>query len=172
MRANGEWTVDPRSIKSSTPDITITIDNRDTAAVNPTIANVDTGEAVTYNGRLSYGDSLKISNGTMLLNGRDETQNLSGTKVFAMPRKKAKWRYTESIGSNIAAFDGAYFDKSVFAVDIASSVTFEWTAYQPATFEVLIPKALFEKSGARPEYVQRLVDSVKACGVKGEVKII
>jgi hypothetical protein len=154
------------------PEITITIDNKDTSVVNPTIMNVDTGEAVTYNGRLSYGDSLRLSNGRALLNGRDETQSVSGIKAFSVPRRKTKWRYTESIGSNIAVFDQAYFDKSVFAVDITSSITFEWTAYQPATFEVLIPKALFERSGARPEYVQKLVDSVKACGVKGEVKVI
>jgi hypothetical protein len=172
VRANGEWTVDPRSIKDSAPEITITVNTEGASIVNPTLLNVDTGEAVTYNGRLSYGDSLKLSNGQALLNGRDETQKLSDTKLFSLPRRKTKWRYTESIGSNIAVFDQAHFDKSVFAVDITSSITFEWTAYQPASFEVLIPKALLERSGARPEYVQRLVDSVKACGVKGEVKVI
>jgi hypothetical protein len=172
VRANGEWTVDPRSIRDSKPDITITIDTKGAAIVNPTIVNVDTGETVTFNGRLTYGDTLKLGNGQALLNGSDETQKLSDNKPFSLPRRKTKWQYTESIGSNIAVFDKAYFDKSVFAVDITSSITFEWTAYQPAFFEVLIPKALLERSGARPEYVQRLVDSVKACGVKGEVKVI
>lgn len=171
MRANGEWTVDPRSIKSSEPDITIAVDTKDSRIVSPTITNVDTGESVTFYGELNFGDKLNLSKGQALLNGRDETQKLSSTKPFSMPRRKTKWQYTESIGSNIAVFDKAYFDKSVFAVDITSSITFEWAAYQPASFEVLIPKALLERSGARPEYVQRLVDSVKACGVKGEVKV-
>ncbi len=82
------------------------------------------------------------------------------------------WRYTEAIGANIGAFDRSQFDKSVFAVNIITAITFEWTACQPASFEVRIPKDLLVKSGMSQEYVQELVDSVKACGASGEVVVV
>jgi hypothetical protein len=172
VRANGEWKVDPRSIVDVEPEITIALDTKGAKISDPTITNVDTGDSLTFKGELNYGDVLKIGKGHATVNGVDETRRLSVAKPMAMPRRKMRWQYTEAIGANLGVFDRALFDKSVFAVDITSSITFEWTAFQPATFEILVPKATLDKSGVKAAYIQRLIDSVKACGVKGEVKVV
>jgi hypothetical protein len=172
VRANSDWKVDPRSIVDAEPEITIALETRDVKISDPTITNLDTGEAIMFKGTLSYGEVLKIGMGHATVNGVDQTQRLSLTKVPSMPRRKTRWQYTESIGANLGVFDRAQFDKSVFTVDITASVTFEWSAFQPAAFEVLVPKALLDKSGIKAAYIQRLIDSVKACGVRGEVKVV
>jgi len=172
VRANGEWKVDPRSIAAAEPEITLALDTPGAKIADPTITNLDTGEAITFKGTLSQGDVLKISQGRATVNGIDQTRQLSTTEAPSMPRKRSRWQYTESIGANLGVFDQAQFDKSVFAVDITSSITFEWTALQPATFELLVPRALLDKSGVKAAYLQRLIDSVKACGVRGDVKVV
>jgi hypothetical protein len=170
--ANGEWTVDPVSISSSQPRITFAVETPDVEINNPTITNVDTGESVTFNGRMARGDVLNLYGGRAILNGADRTSALSSTAPLTLPRGRTRWKYTEAVGSNLGVFDLAQFDKSVFAVEIATKVTFEWSAYLPATFEVHIPSASLERVGARPEYVQGLLDSLKASGVKGTVKVV
>ncbi len=172
VRANSDWKVNPRSIADSEPEITIAVDTKDVKISDPTITNLDTGESITFKGTLSFGEELRIGKGRATVNGEDRTQRLSVAKVPTMPRGKTKWLYTEAIGANLGVFDRAQFDKSVFAVDITTSVTFEWVAFQPAAFEVLVPKELLDKSGVKAAYIQRLIDSVKACGVSGEVKVV
>jgi hypothetical protein len=172
IRANSDWKVDPKSVADAEPEITIALETRDVKIADPTITNLDTGESVTFKGTLSYGEVLKIGKGGATVDGVDKTRQLSAAKALSMPRRKTKWQYTESIGANLGVFDRAQFDKSVFAVDITSSVTFEWTAFQPASFEILVPKALLDKSGVKATYLQLLIDSVKASGVKGEVKVV
>jgi hypothetical protein len=172
VRANTAWSVNPGSIVDSEPDISISLETKDARIANPTITNIDTGDAVTFNGDLTYGDTLKLSNGKALLNGIDKSNSLSSPKPISMPRRKNQWQYTESIGANIGVFDQAQFDRSVFAVDIMSSVTVEWTAYEPASFEVVLPKALLDKSGVKADYLQGLINSVKSGGVKGVVKVL
>jgi hypothetical protein len=115
---------------------------------------------------------LNIKDGKATLNGKDATKSLSSAKPPSLPRRKTKWQYTESIGANLGVFDKSQFDKSVFAVDIVTAVTFEWTASQPASFEVRIPKDLLERSGVTSEYVQELVNSVKGCGIYGLVTVV
>ena len=149
VRANTAWGVTPGSIADSEPDIIISLETKDARIANPTITNLDTGDGVTFNGDLKYGDVLKLSDGKAMLNGIDKSSSLSSPKPLSMPRKKNRWQYTESIGANIGIFDQARFDRSVFAVDIMSSVTMEWTAYEPASFEVILPKDLLDKSGIR-----------------------
>lgn len=172
VSANGVWEVNPRNIMDCVPEITIAVETDNARITDPTIMNLDTGESFTFNGSMSFGDVLKIKEGGAILNGRDATKKLSMAKMPALPRKKTRWQYTEAIGANVGAFDRSQFDKSVFAVDIVTAVTFEWTARQPASFEVRIPRDLLAKSGVSKEYVQELVDSVKACGVSGEVTVV
>ncbi len=170
--ANGEWTVDPVSISPSQPRITLAVETPDVEINNPTVTNVDTGESVTFNGKMARGDVLNLYAGRAILNGADRTASLSSTAPMALPRGKTRWKYTEAVGSNLGVFDRAQFDKSVFAVEIATKVTFEWAACLPATFEVRIPASSLERAGARPEYVQGMLDSLKASGVKGTVKVV
>jgi uncharacterized protein YpuA (DUF1002 family) len=51
-------------------------------------------------------------------------------------------------------------------------VTFKWNANQTATFELHIPKELLDKAGVTVDHMQDILNSVKTCGVKAEVKVI
>lgn len=172
VSAGREWIVNPRNIHDTVPEITIAVETENAKITDPTITNLTTGESITFRGDLSYGDVLKISNGRAILNDKDHTDNLSTTSLPRLPRKKSNWQYTEYIGANQGAFDLTQFDRSVFMIEIISTVTFEWTANQPATFELLMPKELLMKAGVTADYMQDVLNSVKACGVKAEVKVI
>jgi hypothetical protein len=172
VSANSDWQINPRNIMDTTPEITIAVETENASITDPTVTNLDTGEYVTFHGSMSFGDVLKIKEGKATLNGKDVTKKLSTDKMPTLPRKKTTWQYTEAIGANIGAFDRSQFDRSVFAVSIITAITLEWTACQPASFEVRIPKDLLGKSGMSKEYIQELVDSVKACGVRGEVVVV
>jgi hypothetical protein len=172
LSANNEWTINPMNIADAVPEITIAVETEKAMITNPTITNMDTGESIMFAGSLSRGDVLNIKEGSATVNGKDVTEKLSVRKMPSLPRKKTRWQYTEAIGANLGVFDRSKFDKSVFAVEIVTAVTFEWTARQPASFAVRIPKELLGKSGVTKEYVQELLNSVKACGVKGEVTVI
>jgi len=86
--ANGEWTVDPVSISSSQPRITLAVETPDVEINNPTITNVDTGESVTFNGRMARGDVLNLYAGRAILNGSDRTASLSSTAPLTLPRAR------------------------------------------------------------------------------------
>jgi hypothetical protein len=172
VNAGHEWIVNPRNIYDTVPDIIVEVLTENVKITDPTITNITTGETITFKGNITHGDVLKISNGRATINGNDQTHRLSTTNIPKLPRKKSKWRYTEYIGSNMGVFDSTQFDIAVFAVDIVSNVTFEWTANQPATFQLHIPKELLVKVGITERYVQDIIDSVKACGVKAEVKVV
>ncbi len=170
--ADHEWFVNPRNIHEAVPDITISVNTENAKITNPTLMNITTGEAITFRGDVAYGDVLKISSGRAVLNDTDQTDKLSTTTIPKLPRRKSKWRYTEFIGANLGTFDQTQFDNSVFVIEIISTVTFEWTANQPANFELELPKEILMKAGITEKYMQEIVNSVKACGVKAEVKVI
>jgi hypothetical protein len=170
--ANGEWEVDPHSITPCRPEISLTVETPGVKITNPTLRNLDTGEAITFTGELSRGDVLTLNDRHAALNGKEATERLSTPTAIVLPRRKTRWQYTEAVGSNIGVFDRAQFDRSVYAVDIVTAVTFEWTASEPASFEVRVPRAALEGAGVGAEYVQGLLDSLKASGVKGVVKVV
>ncbi|MCD1294336.1 hypothetical protein CUJ83_04900 [Methanocella sp. CWC-04] len=172
VRAGKEWTVNPRNINDTVPVITIKVETENARISDPTITNVTTGESITFTGDMHHGDILRISDGVATLNGSDETPRLSTTKMPSLPRRRTTWKYTEAVGANIGVFDSTKFDESVFAIDIISSVTFEWVADQPATFELRVPEHILMKAGMRKDYLQEMLESVKASGVKAEVKVI
>lgn len=170
--AGGEWMIDPRNIHDTVPDIKIEVETENSKITDPTVANLTTGESITFKGDLFFGDVLNIRNGAAILNDQDETARLSTMSIPSLPRKKTKWQYLEYAGANQGRFDNTNFDEAVFVIKIISSVTFEWTAKQPAAFDVLLPEELIMKAGVTAEFMQEIVNSVKACGVKAEVKVI
>ena len=170
--AGHEWFVTSRSIQETVPEITIAVETVDAKVTDPTIINLTASESITLRGDLLYGDILSIKNGRAMLNDQDHTNRLSTADIPKIPRKESKWQYTESVGANLGTFDRTQFDGSVFEVEIVSSVTFKWTASKAATFELHIPREILMKAGVTPESMQDILNSVKACGVKAEVKVI
>lgn len=172
VSAGKEWVINPRNIEDTVPDITLTAVTENAKISDITLKNLTTDESISFKGDMFYGDVLKISNGHAKLNGKDATDRLSTTAVLMLPRKKSKWQYKEYVGANLGMFDSTQFDRSVFVIDIISEVTFEWTARQPASFILNLPSQLLAKSGITENYIQQLVNLVKASGVKAEVKVI
>ena len=170
VRAGTEFSVNPRSTASSPLDITIAVDTPDAKISDPVLKNVTTGEEIRFGGELKHGDVLKISKGMASLNDRDVSSRICGC-IDTLPRRSTQWKYSEAVGANVGTFDSTEFDRSVFAIDIVSSVTFEWTARKPAAFELYVTKQMLSGAGVTRGYVQDIVDSVKACGVRAEVKV-
>lgn len=171
LMAGTEWTVNPRNIKDVEPEITIAVETENARISDPVITNRDTGESITYKGELVKGDVLVLAGGKARLNGKDVSTRLGGS-VPKLPRKKTKWQYTESVGANLGVFDSAMFDRSVFSVSITSAITMEWTANQPATFDVIVEESLLAKAGVTEAYLQEIVNMAKGCGVKAGVRLV
>lgn len=170
VSAGKEWQVKPLSVEPATPDIELSVATEGSKIADPVLTNLSTGESVMFKGNMKFGDKLEIKEGKAFLNGADKTSKLSG--AVSLPRAASSWKYTESIGANAGAFDNARFDTSVFAVDIVSDLTMEWTASQPATFELHVPGDALKRAGVTSTYVQGLLDSMKAGGVKAILKVI
>ena len=172
VSAGNEWFVTSISIQETVPEITIAVETVGAKVTDPTIINVTTSESITFKGDILYGDILSIKDGQAMLNDQDHTDRLLTTDMPKLPRKESKWQYTESVGANLGTFDRTQFDGSVFEVEIVSSITFKWTASKPATFELHIPREILTKAGVTLESMQDILNSVKACGVKAEVKVV
>lgn len=170
--AGREWDVNPRSVRASIPAVTLSVETEKARVTNPTLTNMTTGESISFNGDIACGDILDIRNGKATLNDKNCTDKLSVTTVPWLPRKKSRWQYMENIGANVGTFDNGRFDQSVFVIDVITSVIFEWQAHVPALFDLYLPGDLLLKSGIKIDTMQDLVDSVKACGVKGVVRVI
>ncbi|MCK9440673.1 MAG: hypothetical protein M0Q13_04545 [Methanothrix sp.] len=172
VRSGTKWQEDARSINDSTLDITLSVDTENAKITDPTFKNITTGDSITFQGDVSYGEVLEICGDKATLNGEDQSSRLSISGSLRLPRGVSQWQYTEFVGGNQGAFDLTLFDKSVFVVDITSSITLEWAASQPATFELRLPKETLTKAGVKAKEVQEILDSVKASGVKAELKLV
>lgn len=172
LKAGEEWHISPSSIYETVPEITITLETDSGRISEPTVANLANEEYLTYKGELTYGDELKIVDGKAFFNGEDRSHLLTTRKIPVLPRHRSRWRYEEFLGANQGIFDQGKFDRSVFVMDVTTSVTFRWTAHLPAEFVVNIPKDLLDKAGVSREYLQEVLDSTKASGVKGTVKVL
>jgi hypothetical protein len=170
VRANTEWVVNPRNTRDVEPGVTVEVETENVKIADPTITNLDTGQTVTYNGTLARGDVLKMAGDRATLNGKDVSGMLAG-RVPLLPRRKTRWKYSEAVGSNVGVFDTATFDRSVFAVDIASAVTLEWPANQPATFEVVVERGQLERAGVTETHLQEILNMAKGCGVKAGIRL-
>jgi hypothetical protein len=172
VRANQEWTVNPRSIEETVPDVSLKVETQNVAIASPQIVNLTTGESISFRGKLTTGDLLQITGGRSLLNGQDKSRNISRPGFPPLPRRRSQWKYSEEVGASIGVFDRAFFDQSFFAVDILSTVTFEWAARQPATFEVKVPREQLQKAGVSAEGLEEMIGLIKGAGVKARVVVI
>jgi hypothetical protein len=172
VRTGDTWLMSSNSVLDATPSITLTNETADMPITNPTILNVDTGEKIVFNGTIRMGEELKIEDGKATLNGIDVTERLSVTNFPRLLRKGSVWNYAEQVEEAIGRFDISKFDESIFAVGIPTAkIIFNWVAYQPATFEIRIPKDVI--SGRRDlSILEETVNTIKASGVKAIIKVI
>jgi hypothetical protein len=166
VRTGDKWEFSSESIHDVSPSIELKIESASGKIINPTIRNLDTDEKITYNGELVTGDVLKIEDNEVLLNNQSVNKNISITETPKLTREMNTWTYSEPISEEIGIFDTAIFDESKYAIGISKvKIGFKWTAHQPATFEVKIPKESIQTSEKR-NIAELTIQSMKATGVK------
>jgi hypothetical protein len=166
------FTISSESVLDAKPSIDISVETEDAEISNPTLTNTDTNEVITFMGTIKSEEHLKIEDGKAVLNDEDVTEKLSATTIPQLLRKGSTWSYTEIIEEEIGVFDVAQFDHSIFAFGIPTvKVVLNWTAFQPATFEISIPKNTLYR-GNDISLVEAVVNSIKAVGVKAIINVI
>jgi hypothetical protein len=171
VRAGDKWTLGSNSIEDAQPNLTMTVE--ETGGVsNPQVMNLDTGESITFKGKLKSGQKLVIKKKKALIDDQDISQKVSPQTVPQLLRRGSTWKYSESLEKLVGLFDTAKFDEHTFAVKIpAVKIRFEWTRLQPATFEVRIKSKALEGSGYSVPYLENVVNSMKAAGVNAIINV-
>jgi len=166
------WVVSSRSIKDATPTITLQVEEGGEVS-DPVIANLETGETITYDGALTSGQKLVLTEKDATVDGQSVMPKVSFERFPQLVRKGSTWRYTESLSKMIGVFDKAKFDEHTFMAGIPYvRIGFEWTSLQPATFEVQIRSKALERSGIPANHVEKYVSTMKAAGVKAIISIV
>jgi hypothetical protein len=170
--ANDSWTLGSNSIEGELPTISLTVEDKGEVS-NPQITNIDTGQVITFEGKLKTGEQLVIKQGSALIDQQDVTENLSSKEIPELPRKLSTWKYSEALLERIGVFDSAVFDEHTFAVGVPTvRVRFEWTKRRPATFVVQIKERALRDSGISESYLEEAVKSMKAAGVNAIIKVM
>ncbi len=171
VRASDTWQISSQSIEDAKPRITITVKEGGEVS-QPEITNIDTGESVTYDGKLGSNQTLILEKGAATLDGEKLPDEKSPGEIPTLTRWISKWKYSESLGKMVGVFDEAKFDEQTFAVGIPPvEIEFEWKRLQPSTFKVIIDHDTLESSDVSQEYLQKVVNSMKAAGTTGIVAV-
>jgi len=184
LKAGDKWIEECKSVKEPLPKITL---HSITPVRNPTIANLTSGESITYNGLLRSGAFLTINpDGKASLAGIDVSDKIttSHNKVPGVSRPTSEWVYQD-----LNAFlDSSRFGEATLAGAEKYSIIIElrWEESKPASFTVKLPlysnkysatedisSADLESSiGYEQELrqeVRNLVEKVKTAGVEGQI---
>jgi len=164
------WILGSESVEKSTlPEIVLEAED---TIENPEIVNVDFKESISFKGRVEKGSRLTIRVDECLLDGVNVTDRISGV-IPKIRRRQSTWRYSELIKERIGVFDNAKFDESIFTTSIPKArIVFKWLRYRPAAFTVQLRKESLNRSGISKEYVQEILNSMKAAGVDAIVEVL
>jgi hypothetical protein len=169
--ANNTWTLGSDSIQDEQPSLTLTVEGKGQVS-NPQIINIDTGESITFKGKLKTGEQLVIKKNKAILDEKDVTEDVSPQKAPVLLRKGSTWKYSEALLERIGVFDTAKFDEHTFAIGVPTvRIRFDWTRLQPATFLVQIKSKALRDSGLTESYLERAVNSMKAAGINAIIKV-
>jgi len=169
--ANNTWTLGSNSIGDEEPSLTMTVEEGGRVS-NPEITNVDTGESISFKGKLKSGQQLVIKKDKALLDETEVTESMSSQKIPTLLRAGSTWKYSEVLLERIGVFDSGKFDEHTFAVGVPTvKIRFEWTRRQPATFLVQVRSKALRESGVTESYLEKAIDSMKAAGVNAIIKV-
>jgi hypothetical protein len=172
VRTGETWLLSSSSVLDAAPSIEINVETEGLKSTNPTITNLGTGEVIALKGTLQKGEVLRIEGGKVFLSDVDVTERLSKADASKLLRRGSTWRYAEALEKEIGVFDAAAFDLSIFAIGIPTvNIGFKWVAYQPATFEIRMPKDALPTKGSIA-LVQEVVESIKAAGVRAIINVV
>ncbi len=170
--ANSTWTLGSSSIEDEQTRLFLVVEEEG-EVINPQIINMDTGQSVTYEGILKTGEQLFIGQNKVLLNEKNVAEKVKMHGPLRLLRRGSVWKYSESLLEKIGMFDTGKFDDQIFAVDIPTvRVRFEWKRREPAAFLVKIKAEALFRSGLVESDVEKMLNSRKAVGIKGIVKVM
>jgi hypothetical protein len=170
--AGDTWILGSNSIADEQPKLTLTVEGEGQVS-NPQIMNTDTGESITFKGKLKSGEQLVIEENKASLDEKDVTADVFPPKPLRLPRKGSTWKYSEALLEQIGVFDTARFDEHTFAVGVPTvRIRFDWVRYQPATFLVEIESKALGESGVTESYVKGVLDSMKGAGVNAIIQVL
>jgi len=170
--SNDSWNLGSNSIEDEQPTISLIVEDKGEVS-NPQITNVETGQSITFEGKLKTGEQLVIKQGSASLGAKDVTKDLSTKDVPKLPRKVTMWKYSEALLERIGVFDSGMFDEHTFAIGGPTvKVRFEWTKRPPATFIVQIKEKTLRDSGISESYLERVVNTIKAAGIDAIIKVM
>ncbi len=166
------WSTGSRSIMDAVPTITLKVEEGGEVS-DPVISNLDTMESITYDGNLTSGQKLVISETDATVDGLSVKPKVTFSRFPMLTRRGSTWRYTESLSKMIGIFDKARFDEHTFMAGIPYvKLRFEWVSLQPATFEVRVKSDVLKRSGISSSNVEKYVNAMKAAGVKSIVRVM
>ena len=172
VRTGDTWVMSSNSVLDAVPGMTLSIETTDAKVTNPTISNLDTDEKITFNGVIESGQKLTVKDGKAMLDKTNVRNSMSTAKVPSLLRKGSTWSYAGEVEEEIGLMDRAKFDSSVFAIGIPMArLVFNWTACQPAAFEIQIPKDAIASKGDFSA-LRDVVGSVRAAGVEAMIKVV
>ncbi len=79
--------VSSNSALDAVPSITLSIESSDAEVTNPTIANLETDERITFNGVVGSGQKLAVKDRKATLDKTDVRKSMSTNKVPRLLRK-------------------------------------------------------------------------------------
>jgi len=169
VTAGDTWSLSSESIEDAEPSITLTVQEGGEVS-DPKIVNVDTGQSIGFKGKLGSNQRLLLAKQKASVDGKEVPS--APEEMPKLLRRASTWRYGESLGKMVGVFDSAKFDEQTFAIGVPPvRIRFDWERLQPAVFEVHIRRKTLEKSGVSGEYLEGLVNSMKAAGVTATIKI-
>jgi hypothetical protein len=172
VKAGDSWTLGSHSVTDEAPvGLSLTVEGEGSVE-NPQVTNVETGEFIGLKGQLNSGEQLIVKDDKAYVGENDVTEKVTATKAPTLLRNESNWRYSEAILERIAVFDTAKFDEHTFAVEVPTvAIRFDWLRSQPATFLIGIKAKALRESGVTQSYLEAVVDSMKASGVKATIEV-
>jgi hypothetical protein len=172
VKANDTWQLGSNSIENEQATISLTVEEEGEVS-NPQVSNEDTGESITFNGKLKKGEELILKENCFMLGDKDVTKKMSSLSVPILRRKQSLWKYTEALLERIGVFDTARFDDHTFAVGVPTvRLIFKWIRRQPATFMVQVKSQTLQKNGLDESSLKNALVSLKAAGVNPIFKVM
>jgi len=172
VKANDTWQLGSNSIEDEQATISLSVEEEGQVS-NPQVSNEDTGESITFNGKLKNGEQLVLKQNSAMLGENNVTKEMSSLKVPILPRKQSVWKYSEALLEKIGVFDTARFDEHTFAVGVPTiRLHFEWTRRQPATFMVNVKAEILQKKNLSESLLKNALNSLKAAGINAIIKVM
>jgi hypothetical protein len=170
--ANDTWTLGSNSINNEQSTLSLTVKEKGEIS-NPIISNLDTGQSITYQGKLKTNEQLVIKQGSALLNGKDVAKKVVPLELPHLLRKGSKWKYSEELLEGIGIFDKGRFDEHTFSLGVPTvKIRYEWTRCQPATFQLNIKSEALSRSGLTEDHIKERANYLKAAGINVIVKLM